>query len=240
MSLRRLFKRVGKAVKKVAPLAAAVGIGFALGPAGAGAIPRILGGLKIGAQKAGKIVGKIAQQSDVLGGGFTPPIVPSLPRPGGTAGFFRPKPTLTAEQALLPEQVQALPQVGSTPMFHQAQAMPPLQQPGVQQMSLLGAIPQIGRVIGRVRGALPAIRGQLPSIAGGAVAGVGLQQVVDQFGRPVRKRRRMNPYNPKAARRAIRRIKALRREMQKIERMLPKQRASTRRVRHVPSGFKHR
>lgn len=109
-------------------------------------------------------------------------------------------------------------------------------------MSLLsGLVPALGRVlpgVGKiVQQGLPAVRRQLPGIVGGAAAGF----VLDQFGNPVRrKRRRMNPYNPKAARRAIRRIKALRREMQKIERMLPKQRTTRSRVQHVPSGYRHR
>lgn len=50
--------------------------------------------------------------------------------------------------------------------------------------------------------------------------------------------RRMNPLNPRAANRSIRRIKGARKTLQKIERQLPKQRTQ-RRVRHVPSGYRH-
>lgn len=54
------------------------------------------------------------------------------------------------------------------------------------------------------------------------------------------KNRRMNPANPKAARRAIRRIKATRKLLQDIERQLPKQKTRTRTVRHVPTRYSHR
>lgn len=53
------------------------------------------------------------------------------------------------------------------------------------------------------------------------------------------KNRRMNPMNHRAAMRAIRRVKAARKMLQKIERQLPKQRTS-RSVRHVPTRYAHR
>lgn len=59
-------------------------------------------------------------------------------------------------------------------------------------------------------------------------AGAALQPTSSaQMGMP-RKRRRMNPLNARAARRAIRRIKAVRRITRDIERSLPKQAARRR------------
>lgn len=59
-----------------------------------------------------------------------------------------------------------------------------------------------------------------PTQGGMALAPRGFHPAKDGSGRMVRNRR-MNPYNPQAARRAVRRIKALRRAMQRIERSLP-------------------
>jgi hypothetical protein len=66
----------------------------------------------------------------------------------------------------------------------------------------------------------------------GAVAAVG-GLVYDMAGNVIgrqRKRRRMNPMNARAARRAIRRIKGARKMLQQIERQLPKQRTTARRA----------
>lgn len=67
----------------------------------------------------------------------------------------------------------------------------------------------------------------------------GYHLAKDGSGRCV-KNRRMNPMNPRAAKRAIRRIKAARKMLQQIERQLPKQRTTRRAVRHVPVRYSHR
>lgn len=59
----------------------------------------------------------------------------------------------------------------------------------------------------------------------------GFHPAKDGSGRCVRNRR-MNPMNPRAARRAIRRIKAARKMLMQIERQLPKQRARPRQIVH--------
>jgi len=55
------------------------------------------------------------------------------------------------------------------------------------------------------------------------------QMLYDAFGNPVRRRRRrMNPLNQRAARCAIRRVRAVRKMLQSSERQLPKQRVTSR------------
>lgn len=78
-------------------------------------------------------------------------------------------------------------------------------------------------------GGLPIIPGQ---VAGGCPA--GFHPAKDHSGRCVRNRR-MNPLNPRAARRAIRRIKGAMKMLRQIERQLPKQR-----VRRAPTGHRAR
>lgn len=101
-------------------------------------------------------------------------------------------------------------------------------------------LPQISRAIPRISlpgaGALrlPGVGGVVGTIAGGAAA----QYIIDQFGRRVRinpktglpyKRRRMNPLNARAARRAARRLCAVQNICKDIERALPRPRSSGRR-----------
>lgn len=78
--------------------------------------------------------------------------------------------------------------------------------------------------------------GGLPIIPGvpGAACPAGFHPAKDGSGRCVRNRR-MNVMNPRAARRAIRRIKGARKMLQSIERQLPKQR-----VRASPRGHRAR
>lgn len=109
----------------------------------------------------------------------------------------------------------------------------------MQGASILPGAGPLGPVIRQ----LPRLPGggvsRLPRLPGlGTAVGVGggvatAVQVAQMMGGQPRKRRRMNPYNPRAARRAIRRIKALRREMQKLERALPKQRVARQSRRSV-------
>lgn len=96
---------------------------------------------------------------------------------------------------------------------------------GAGQMSIFSALPRIARVPAVRRGA---------EIIGGAALGAAL---VGGDGQPMRRRRRMNFGNAKAARRAIRRIKGTRKLLQDIEKQLPR-RTVTRRA--PPAGHRSR
>lgn len=95
-------------------------------------------------------------------------------------------------------------------------------------------LPGVGAVAsGALAGARAAggyVRGNLPTIAREVAIGTGLtvagSMLFDQSGNVVGrlKRRRMNPMNAKAARRAIRRVVAVRKILSKIERGLPRAR----------------
>lgn len=95
------------------------------------------------------------------------------------------------------------------------------------QASILGPAATVaGRVIpslGRVLTGRAATAGAVGFAAG---------QLFDAAGNPVPKRRRMNFGNAKAARRAIRRIKGVRRLLKSIEDQLPRRPAPRRRAQH--------
>jgi hypothetical protein len=123
---------------------------------------------------------------------------------GGMAGLAAGKSNLNRSRAALP----------TTETFSASD----LVRAGSGAVSMLPAV---------VRTGVGAVARRVPAIAAGAAVG---QVVVDMYGRVVgngaRKRRRMNPMNARAARRAIRRIKGARKMLQQIERQLPKQRAA--------------
>lgn len=117
---------------------------------------------------------------------------------------------------------------------------PPIRQmplPGIPRTNIAGAVgpvirslPAIGRVI-----TSPAGR-RVIGTAGGIAAGVAAGELFDQFGNPVRKkRRRMNPCNEKALRRAIRRVQAYDRQRKRVDKALkaacPPPRRRARRVK---------
>ena len=101
-------------------------------------------------------------------------------------------------------------------------------------MSIFSAIPAIARVAGA------AVRSPLGRAVVGTAAVAGVADIVfDEFGQPVRRRRRrMNFGNAKAARRAIRRIKGTQKMLKDIEKLLPR-RAASRSRRDLPSGHTH-
>lgn len=102
--------------------------------------------------------------------------------------------------------------------------LPPLSQMDITRAGVMSILPGIGAV---GRGAAR----QLPGVVAGAAAGA-----LFSGGGEKKKYRRMNPLNVKAARRAIRRIKAVRKITRDIEKSLP-----TRTVRRaVPSGHRSR
>lgn len=98
-------------------------------------------------------------------------------------------------------------------------------------MTALGPLPPITRPLPRPPGGgLPIIPGR--PLIGGCPA--GFHPAKDRSGRCVRNRR-MNPLNPRAARRSIRRIKGAMKMLRQIERQLPKQR-----TRRAPAGHRAR
>lgn len=143
----------------------------------------------------------------ILGGAIGGPLGASI---GKTIGGALSRPRSSAMTAALPSMQTALP----------ALALPALG-------TAARILPGIGRSVGTIA-KLPAVRaaGRLARDVGTVVVG-GL--IIDSMTGQVigRKRsRRINPLNPKAARRAIRRIKSVRKICLDIERSLPRQRQS--------------
>jgi hypothetical protein len=66
------------------------------------------------------------------------------------------------------------------------------------------------------------------AIAGGTIAGEAIYDAAGNLVGYKQRRRRMNPLNPKAARRAIRRVKSVRKMLHNIEKQLPKQKCTRR------------
>ena len=95
----------------------------------------------------------------------------------------------------------------------------------------LAALPGVQTAISLARRAAPVASKVLPGVGTAiAVAGAGsmLYDEVTGMFHHTRRRRRMNPLNVRAARRAIRRIKAVRKITNEIERSLPKARSTAR------------
>lgn len=109
---------------------------------------------------------------------------------------------------------------------------------GVQSMSIFAAIPPLIRTAaGAVSAASRTPAGR--AVVVGTTAAAAADILLDEFGQPVRKkRRRMNYGNAKAARRAIRRIKGTRKLLQDIEKQLPR-RAAPRPRRDLQPGHTH-
>lgn len=90
-----------------------------------------------------------------------------------------------------------------------------------------------------VRRTLPGIGGKVLRGAGGVAAGAVGGAALQRLGQPAKKkRRRMNPCNDKALRRALRRIEAYDRQRKRVDKALRKACPPTRRrtVRTPPSG----
>ncbi len=112
---------------------------------------------------------------------------------------------------------------------------------GVQPPGFVGAVARIGGTVLRS----PAVRAGAAAAAGavlGDVLGPGAKVPrlvrLDQFGNVIRKRRRMNPCNPKALRRAVRRLSMYHKQNKKIEAQLRKL-APPRRARRAPTHHHH-
>lgn len=101
-----------------------------------------------------------------------------------------------------------------------AVSTPPMLPSGTASINMAsGILPALPTI---VSGAGAVLRNPVVRAAGSAAVGAAAGMLVDDFGRPIRKRRRMNFGNAKAARRAIRRIKGTRKLLQSIERQLPR------------------
>ena len=100
------------------------------------------------------------------------------------------------------------------------QAPIPITMAGVGGMGLGGGkLPPLGKLGGLIGKAAGKAGGRLgpgikrgvkaiPGVAGGAMVWNGVEWVLDQFGDDAPRRRRMNPYNPKALKRADKRVRA--------------------------------
>lgn len=254
MSLRRTFKRLRKVVRKVAPLAAVAGLGFALGPAGVGVGQRILGGLGRAARGAGKLAA---------------PVVEAVAR--GAEQQSAASPAFDQSDAALPAEQDFGPGFGRhRPRFARTLGTTAAtfseEEPS---MSLLsnnggGVLPGIGRVIGSVLsaklqqrmapkltpvassfqfgtgGALPPGVFPRPSIATsqrvlrtatGFTTGMG-------FPAPFvvgRRSKRINPTNVKALRRALRRVEGFVKLEKRVDKILRRAAPAARTARR--SGF---
>lgn len=119
--------------------------------------------------------------------------------------------------------------------------LPPIQTQSIGQAAMpgLGSVGSaIGRIAGRIAPAVGRIGGAVGRAAGrvikdprtGAVvativAGMAYDLAGNLLGPAPRRYRRINPCNARAARRAIRRIKGVRKLLHSIEKQLPKQRS---------------
>lgn len=124
--------------------------------------------------------------------------------------------------------IQTMPGVGATPMYTPPY-MPSLSSiPAASTAALLPALPSLPSVVSGIGTAISLARKALPAataIGGGAAV---MDYVIDKatgMMRPKKKYRRLNPLNPRAANRAIHRIKSLRKITAKIERQLPRARS---------------
>lgn len=117
------------------------------------------------------------------------------------------------------QAMQQRPAVYDSPM----QYLPPQQTQALPRMTnVMATMPALGRMALRS----PAVR-RAGRFAAGAGSAMGLSQLLpEQWLRGARRYRRISPTNPKALKRAIRRVKAFRKISQKIESLLPKRAAS--------------
>lgn len=117
---------------------------------------------------------------------------------------------------------------GSTSAPPKSQMMGMAVKPGAGLVGISN--PVIGKAIGQVGQTITKYGPTVGRVAAGAATaayvGGAIYDAAGNYLGQSRKRRRMNPLNARAARRAIRRIKAVRKITMDIERSLPKQRTS--------------
>lgn len=299
--LKRAVRKVGKVVKKAAPLAAVAGLGFALGPAGAGVGARILGGLGRAAKGAVKVARRAQPLLQGMGlpggglplptGGATPPFIPDQHLNAGSivgrvmTGGGRSvvkdvarratapiapqatkfplgmiSTTATPKATVVPSPVATGPTPAAPPKPSNVdtgvrfrQALPAELTPGapgvidvsksitsagVAQMSLVSIAGKLAQRIPQIL-RNPTIQGTIGGLAGGAIAGLPALTGPTNGNGEKKKYRRMNYGNAKAARRAIRRIKGVRKMLQDIERQLPRKQVRARAQKDLGAGHTH-
>lgn len=131
--------------------------------------------------------------------------------------------------ALVPAAAQFLPTMGSPTAQIQA-AIPAAEAAAgaLTRSGVLAALRALGaKIVGNVAKMAPEVFAKIPAWLKQAAAALGItilaDELVDMFngGGDKKKHRRMNPMNPRAARKAIARIKAVRKTLHKIEKQLP-------------------
>jgi len=224
-----VFGKIGKVLKKAAPIVATVASFIPATAPFAVAAKGALAASKIG--RGVLAVAKVAKTARTI---------------GMAVSAARPTAKIAQSQGLPPMRTAKM---SALPSVRRQIQIPPIGQPsGVMNMSILGGLGSIaGRVAGR---SLPGIGATAVSAGRGVIsAGRGLIQryprsarvlrdlglfavgglVYDAAGNLMGQRapaRRINPMNVKAMRRSIRRVKAGRKICAEIDRMLPKRRAA--------------
>lgn len=216
-----LKKLVRKAVKFVAP--AVIATIPVVGPIAATAVRGVLA-----ARTASKAVGRARARAPARGR-------VNKPRPG--VGFVGPPAPVDRVARAAPAQRGGFVRTPTGSRF--VTRAPTAQAPqGIQQMSIFSQIPALirtGTQIARRVAGTPVGR----AVIAGATTAAAVDIVLDEFGNPVRaRRRRMNFGNAKAAKRAVRRIKGTQKLLKDIEKLLPRRPASRSR-RDLPAGHTH-
>lgn len=249
MSLKRLFRR--KTLRKIIKVGAVVGAGFLLGPAGAGAGARILGGLT----RVGKGIGKMAapvidaatreqEQQAAAEPAFDQGHAAIPPEQRFTRQFGRHRPRFVDGAFEEPTTVSEMATVSSA-----------FSNRGVAPMSLLpaigGVLPGAGRVLGSVlTSALAKKLGRSAAVATATGAGFQLGTSIPRAAFPkfttgggfpaltstgMRKSKRINPTNVKALRRALRRVEGFVKLEKRVDKILRRAAPAARQARR--SGF---
>lgn len=250
MSLKRAFRRIGKVVKKVAPLAAVAGLGILAGPAGVGLGQRLLGGLSRIGKGSVKLAAPIIEaaargqeQQSAASPGFdqSDAALPAEQRfVGGGFGRHRGRFSRTLSSSFSNEGEFAEPATFSN---------------GAQPMSLLGTALKLPAVRNILTGAAGSVLGSrmdraLPSLPGAGRMGFkvpmpatrgtefrtggGFGGQFDSMGFR-RKSKRINPTNVKALRRALRRVEGFVKLEKRVDKILRRAAPAARTARK--SGF---
>jgi len=215
-----LKKLVRKAVKFVAP--AVIATIPVVGPFAATAVRGV-----IKARAAAKSAGRVQQRAPARGRR-------NRPRPG--IGFVGP-PEPPLRQAQPAQQAGFITGRGAPTRF--VQRAPTAQAPqGIQQMSIFSQIPALIRTGTQIARRVAGSAGGRAAVIGATTA-AGVDILLDEFGNPIRpRRRRMNFGNARAAKRAVRRIKGTQKLLKDIEKLLPR-RSAPRARRDLPAGHTH-
>jgi hypothetical protein len=229
----RLSKKLKKFVRKAAPIAAVVGLGFALGPAGAGIGKRILGGLgrvaKTGAKLAGPVVQSVLQgqsQQSTASPGFDQSTAAIPDEQVFTRGLGRHRPRFAGT---LPEPVEA------EPVSRFASGGKSMSLTGsLQKLAASSLQKRLGKQIGLPLLTTPVpFTSRVPQITLPGAGAFRTGGTMEQFGRP--RSKRINPTNVKALRRALRRVEGFVKLEKRVDKILRRAAPAARTARK--SGF---